>query len=148
MSSKCLSKWSANAPLGAPVTGHRMSFPTMSFHAQVKRWPSKVGPYRVTRTMGSTVSAVLSSAFKLQVGTREATRWRWELGVARHGWLVDDVEGWWLMIDWCWLVLMLLLVVVDDDDDCWLLIIDVYDWWWQCSWLLLMNMVNTLLIVL
>ncbi|CAK9018089.1 3-oxoacyl-[acyl-carrier-protein] synthase 1 (3-oxoacyl-[acyl-carrier-protein] synthase I) (Beta-ketoacyl-ACP synthase I) (KAS I), partial [Durusdinium trenchii] len=33
---------------------------------QVKRWPSKVGPYRVTRTMGSTVSAVLSSAFKLQ----------------------------------------------------------------------------------
>jgi len=34
--------------------------------AQHKRWPSKVGPYRVTRTMGSTVSAVLSSAFKLQ----------------------------------------------------------------------------------
>jgi len=33
---------------------------------QAKRWPSKVGPYRVTRTMGSTVSAVLSSAFKLQ----------------------------------------------------------------------------------
>jgi len=33
---------------------------------QVKRWPNKVGPYRVTRTMGSTVSAVLSSAFKLQ----------------------------------------------------------------------------------
>lgn len=33
---------------------------------QVKRWPSKVGPYRVTRTMGSTVSAVLSSSFKLQ----------------------------------------------------------------------------------
>jgi len=33
---------------------------------QVKRWPSKVGPYRVTRTMGSTVSAVLSSQFKLQ----------------------------------------------------------------------------------
>jgi len=31
-----------------------------------KRWPAKVGPYRVTRTMGSTVSAVLSSAFKLQ----------------------------------------------------------------------------------
>jgi len=34
--------------------------------AQVRRWPSKVGPYRVTRTMGSTVSAVLSSGFKLQ----------------------------------------------------------------------------------
>jgi len=34
--------------------------------SQVKRWPSKVGPYRVTRTMGSTVSAVLSSAFQLQ----------------------------------------------------------------------------------
>lgn len=33
---------------------------------QVKRWPNKVGPYRVTRTMGSTTSAVLSSAFKLQ----------------------------------------------------------------------------------
>lgn len=33
---------------------------------QVKRWPTKVGPYRVTRTMGSTVSAVLSSHFKLQ----------------------------------------------------------------------------------
>mmetsp|Transcript_6141 Transcript_6141/g.13595 ORF Transcript_6141/g.13595 Transcript_6141/m.13595 type:complete len:524 (+) Transcript_6141:65-1636(+) len=33
---------------------------------QVKRWPTKVGPYRVTRTMGSTVSAVLSSSFKLQ----------------------------------------------------------------------------------
>eukprot|EP00403_Amphidinium_massartii_P027498 CAMPEP_0178403300 /NCGR_PEP_ID=MMETSP0689_2-20121128/17295_1 /TAXON_ID=160604 /ORGANISM="Amphidinium massartii, Strain CS-259" /LENGTH=524 /DNA_ID=CAMNT_0020024245 /DNA_START=122 /DNA_END=1696 /DNA_ORIENTATION=- len=30
------------------------------------KWPRKVGPYRVTRTMGSTVSAVLSSAFKLQ----------------------------------------------------------------------------------
>jgi len=34
--------------------------------AQGKRWENKVGPYRVTRTMGSTVSAVLSSAFKLQ----------------------------------------------------------------------------------
>nr|AQS99249.1 3-ketoacyl acyl carrier protein synthase I [Gambierdiscus excentricus] len=34
--------------------------------SQVKRWPSKVGPYRVTRTMGSTVSAVLSSAFQLR----------------------------------------------------------------------------------
>jgi len=34
--------------------------------AQTKRWPNKVGPYRVTRTMGSTVSAVLSSDFKLQ----------------------------------------------------------------------------------
>mmetsp|Transcript_11885 Transcript_11885/g.21724 ORF Transcript_11885/g.21724 Transcript_11885/m.21724 type:complete len:511 (-) Transcript_11885:110-1642(-) len=33
---------------------------------QSKRWPNKVGPYRVTRTMGSTVSAVLSSDFKLQ----------------------------------------------------------------------------------
>lgn len=33
---------------------------------QVPRWPNKVGPYRVTRTMGSTVSAVLSSAFKMQ----------------------------------------------------------------------------------
>lgn len=33
---------------------------------QVKRWPSKVGPYRVTRTMGSSVSAVLSTAFKMQ----------------------------------------------------------------------------------
>mmetsp|Transcript_58107 Transcript_58107/g.169890 ORF Transcript_58107/g.169890 Transcript_58107/m.169890 type:complete len:541 (+) Transcript_58107:64-1686(+) len=34
--------------------------------AQAKRWRSKVGPYRVTRTMGSSVSAVLSSAFQLQ----------------------------------------------------------------------------------
>jgi len=34
--------------------------------SQAKRWPSKVGPYRVTRTMGSTVSAVLSSSFQLQ----------------------------------------------------------------------------------
>jgi len=34
--------------------------------SQARRWPNKVGPYRVTRTMGSTVSAVLSSAFKLQ----------------------------------------------------------------------------------
>lgn len=33
---------------------------------QLRRWPTKVGPYRVTRTMGSTVSAVLSSYFKLQ----------------------------------------------------------------------------------
>jgi 3-oxoacyl-(acyl-carrier-protein) synthase len=33
---------------------------------QSKRWPGKVGPYRVTRTMGSTVSAVLSSFFKVQ----------------------------------------------------------------------------------
>jgi len=31
-----------------------------------KRVQSKVGPYRVTRTMGSTVSAVLATAFKLQ----------------------------------------------------------------------------------
>lgn len=30
-----------------------------------KRWRSKVGPFRVTRSMGSTVSAVLSTAFKL-----------------------------------------------------------------------------------
>lgn len=34
--------------------------------SQVPRWPAKVGPYRVTKTMGSTVSAVLSSSFKLQ----------------------------------------------------------------------------------
>eukprot|EP00448_Togula_jolla_P041962 CAMPEP_0170624804 /NCGR_PEP_ID=MMETSP0224-20130122/30423_1 /TAXON_ID=285029 /ORGANISM="Togula jolla, Strain CCCM 725" /LENGTH=522 /DNA_ID=CAMNT_0010951341 /DNA_START=42 /DNA_END=1610 /DNA_ORIENTATION=- len=34
--------------------------------SQVKRWATKVGPYRVTRTMGSTVSAVLSSSFKFQ----------------------------------------------------------------------------------
>ncbi len=32
----------------------------------VKRWKNKVGPFRVTRSMGSTVSAVLSTAFKLQ----------------------------------------------------------------------------------
>jgi len=31
-----------------------------------KRWKNKVGPFRVTRSMGSTVSAVLSTAFKLQ----------------------------------------------------------------------------------
>jgi len=30
------------------------------------RWKNKVGPFRVTRSMGSTVSAVLSTAFKLQ----------------------------------------------------------------------------------
>ncbi len=33
---------------------------------QAARWANKVGPYRVTRSMGSTVSAVLSTAFKLQ----------------------------------------------------------------------------------
>jgi len=33
---------------------------------QVPRWKNKVGPFRVTRSMGSTVSAVLSTAFKLQ----------------------------------------------------------------------------------
>lgn len=32
----------------------------------VRRWKNKVGPFRVTRSMGSTVSAVLSTAFKLQ----------------------------------------------------------------------------------
>lgn len=30
-----------------------------------KRWKGRVGPFRVTRSMGSTVSAVLSTAFKL-----------------------------------------------------------------------------------
>lgn len=34
--------------------------------SQAKRWSNKVGPYRVTKTMGSTVSAVLSSNFKVQ----------------------------------------------------------------------------------
>jgi len=31
-----------------------------------KRWKNKVGPFRVTRSMGSTVSAVLATAFKIQ----------------------------------------------------------------------------------
>lgn len=31
-----------------------------------KRWKNKVGPFRVTRSMGSTCSAVLSTAFKIQ----------------------------------------------------------------------------------
>jgi len=31
-----------------------------------KRWKNKVGPFRVTRSMGSTTSAVLSTMFKLQ----------------------------------------------------------------------------------
>merc|ERR1719491_1346563 len=31
-----------------------------------ERWKNKVGPFRVTRSMGSTVSAVLSTAFKIQ----------------------------------------------------------------------------------
>jgi 3-oxoacyl-(acyl-carrier-protein) synthase len=31
-----------------------------------KRWKNKVGPFRVTRSMGSTVSAVLATAFKVQ----------------------------------------------------------------------------------
>ena len=30
------------------------------------RWKNKVGPFRVTRSMGSTVSAVLATAFKVQ----------------------------------------------------------------------------------
>jgi 3-oxoacyl-[acyl-carrier-protein] synthase-1 len=34
--------------------------------SQAPRWPNKVGPYRVTRSMGSTVSAVLSTSFKMQ----------------------------------------------------------------------------------
>jgi len=34
--------------------------------AQTKRWKNKVGPFRVTRSMGSTVSAVLATAFKIQ----------------------------------------------------------------------------------
>eukprot|EP00547_Thalassionema_nitzschioides_P007867 CAMPEP_0194210606 /NCGR_PEP_ID=MMETSP0156-20130528/8821_1 /TAXON_ID=33649 /ORGANISM="Thalassionema nitzschioides, Strain L26-B" /LENGTH=475 /DNA_ID=CAMNT_0038937969 /DNA_START=146 /DNA_END=1573 /DNA_ORIENTATION=+ len=33
---------------------------------QAKRWKNKVGPFRVTRSMGSTCSAVLATAFKLQ----------------------------------------------------------------------------------
>jgi 3-oxoacyl-[acyl-carrier-protein] synthase I len=31
-----------------------------------KRWKNKVGPFRVTRSMGSTCSAVLATAFKVQ----------------------------------------------------------------------------------
>jgi 3-oxoacyl-[acyl-carrier-protein] synthase-1 len=31
-----------------------------------KRWKNKVGPFRVTRSMGSTCSAVLATAFKIQ----------------------------------------------------------------------------------
>lgn len=34
--------------------------------SQAPRWSNKVGPYRVTRTMGSCVSATLATAFKLQ----------------------------------------------------------------------------------
>lgn len=34
--------------------------------SQAPRWKNKVGPFRVTRSMGSTVSAVLATAFKLQ----------------------------------------------------------------------------------
>mmetsp|Transcript_35373 Transcript_35373/g.80502 ORF Transcript_35373/g.80502 Transcript_35373/m.80502 type:complete len:485 (+) Transcript_35373:104-1558(+) len=34
--------------------------------SQTPRWSNKVGPYRVTRTMGSTVSAGLATAFKMQ----------------------------------------------------------------------------------
>jgi hypothetical protein len=35
-------------------------------HNGGKRWKNKVGPFRVTRSMGSTTSAVLSTMFKLQ----------------------------------------------------------------------------------
>jgi len=38
----------------------------MAVESQAARWPNKVGPYRVTRTMGSCVSATLATAFKLQ----------------------------------------------------------------------------------
>merc|ERR1711966_512174 len=34
--------------------------------SQAPRWQNKVGPFRVTRSMGSTVSAVLATAFKIQ----------------------------------------------------------------------------------
>lgn len=34
--------------------------------AGAKRWKNKVGPFRVTRSMGSTCSAVLATAFKIQ----------------------------------------------------------------------------------
>ena len=34
--------------------------------AATARWKNKVGPFRVTRSMGSTVSAVLATAFKIQ----------------------------------------------------------------------------------
>jgi len=34
--------------------------------AGTKRWKNKVGPFRVTRSMGSTCSAVLATAFKVQ----------------------------------------------------------------------------------
>ena len=33
---------------------------------QAKRWKNKVGPFRVTRAMGSTCSAVLATSFKVQ----------------------------------------------------------------------------------
>mmetsp|Transcript_22058 Transcript_22058/g.52238 ORF Transcript_22058/g.52238 Transcript_22058/m.52238 type:complete len:459 (+) Transcript_22058:243-1619(+) len=33
---------------------------------QAKRWKNKVGPFRVTRSMGSTCSAVLATSFKVQ----------------------------------------------------------------------------------
>ena len=34
--------------------------------ARGKRWKNKVIPFRVTRSMGSTISAVLAKAFKVQ----------------------------------------------------------------------------------
>ena len=34
--------------------------------SQAKRWKNKVGPFRVTRAMGSTCSAVLATSFKVQ----------------------------------------------------------------------------------
>jgi len=53
--------------LGQGGTSTQDVYETMvAVNDQTKRWKNKVGPFRVTRSMGSTVSAVLSTAFKLQ----------------------------------------------------------------------------------
>jgi len=53
--------------LGQGGTSTQDIYETMvAVESGAARWKNKVGPFRVTRSMGSTVSAVLSTAFKLQ----------------------------------------------------------------------------------
>lgn len=53
--------------LGQGGTSTQDIYDTMvAVESGAPRWKNKVGPFRVTRSMGSTVSAVLSTAFKLQ----------------------------------------------------------------------------------
>ena len=60
-----------NPRVCAIVVQGRTSIPNIvqtvdAVKAEGKRWKNKVSPFRVTRSMGSTFSAILATAFKVQ----------------------------------------------------------------------------------